>query len=295
MHDSVKAKSYIPEVYKGFAEMEAIVDAGDSILDIAESELRTLIDNQYIVLAHEDGVREWEDMLSIVANPDTEDLEFRRQRIINRVSSRLPFTKISLKQKLDSVIGAGNYILRIENDTYTIYLESSASNQIWHSEIMLTMHNMKPCNMLFVNTPLIGSSIKAQETIAYSEKINNYTLGSGFQLGMRPFETYKDEVIIKLANTASIGSEFLSGIASSAASIVASVLINDSVSITSFTTKSGTGDTVTISYNVTAQQASEITSVKLLNSAGKVLSSAIVYVPVSASVAMKHTILFKEG
>lgn len=295
MRDSIKAREYLPSIYDGFLEMESIIKTDDTLLDIAEAELRNLMDNQWILLAHEDGIKHWEQMLNIVPNLALEDLEFRRTRILNRVSSRVPFTKISLEQKLDSIIGIGNYVLTIDNNKYIIYLESSASNQIWYSEILLTMNNMKPCNMVFVNTPLVTGAIGVEETVNYSERLFNYKLGSGFQLGMRPFITIRDEVVVKLANTASAQAALLNSIASFTVGEIASVLINDSISITNFEIKSASNNLVTVSYIVTSSQASEVTNIKLRDSAGRVLTSAPVYVPITDSIIMKHTILVKEG
>lgn len=295
MPDTLKARSYVPNIYKDFVEMDAIVDSHDTLLDIAENELKHLIDNQWIISADENGVKQWEDILQIVADPATEDLEFRKERLINRISSRVPITKHSLKEKLDSIIGPENYILTIDNNEYIIYLESSASNQLWYSEILLTMNNMKPCNMMFVNTPYVNFGVSLAETINYSERIHNYTLGSGFQLGMRPFLTLRDGVVVKVESTRSIQSGFLRDIATFAASDIASVLINDSVAITDFETKESAENVATISYEVASSQASEITNVKLRNSSGAVLTSADVYVPVSSVALMKHTIIVKEG
>lgn len=295
MHDTIKAREYVPHLYKDFVEMDALIHADDTVLDIAEAEVRKLRNNQWLALADEDGIKQWEDMLQIVANPAEEDLEFRRQRLINRISSRIPFTKFSLEEKLDSIIGAGNYVLTIDNNQCIIYLESSASNQLWYTEILLTMNNMKPCNMLFINSPFVNFSVAAEETINYSEKINNYTLGSGFKLGMKPFVTYRDEVVVKLGNVKSIQPQLLTEMATFAAGDIASVLINDSVTITTFVIKEAASNVATISYDVSASQASEITNVKLRNAAGDVLSSANVYVPVSDVARMKHTITVKEG
>lgn len=295
MRDSIKARQYLPKVYDGFLEMETIMSVDDSLIDIAEDELKALIDNQWIMLAREDGIAQWEKMLNIIPDLSKEDLEFRRSRVLGRVSNRVPFTETSLKQKLDLIIGIGNYVLTIDNNEYIIYLESSASNQIWYSEMILTMNNMKPCNMLFVNTPFVSGGISVEETIKYSERIYNYTLGHDFKLGMRPFLSIKDEVVVKLANTASTQSALLNSLATFTAGEIASVLINESLLITDFEIKEASNNLVTVTYTVTLEQASEITSVKLRNSAGDVLTSASVYVPITGSILMKHTILVKEG
>lgn len=295
MHKSRKASSYVPAVYDGFSEMEKLIHADDVITDGAEAEVESLINNQWVTHADEKGIEEWEGILRITSNKATEDLEFRRDRILNRLYSKMPFTEAGLRKKLDSIIGADNYILTIDNNQYIIYLESSATNQVWYTETMMTVNNMKPCNMVFINKPFVNSFLKLEETIDYTSIISNYTLGSGFQLGMRPFATYIDEVVVKLASSRSISSKFTNNVAAFAASDVASVLINDTVKITNFSTKSAEGNIATVSYTVNPQQVSEITNVKLLDSSNSVLSSADVYVPMSGTVIMKHTILVKEG
>ena len=295
MHNTRKAKSYVPSVYEGFVEMEKIVDTGDKVIDEAEKQVASLLNNQWITQADEKGVEEWESILNIIASPGTEDLAFRRSRIINRLASRMPFTETTLRQKLDGIIGSGNYILTIDNNQYIIYLESSATNQSWHTETIMTINNMKPCNMVFINTPFVNAGLNMEETIDYTEIIYNYTLGSGFQLGMRPFTTYIDEVVVKLANSSSITDKFINSVATFAASDIAAVKINDKVTINTFEVKKAEGNTVTVSYNVSADQVTEITNVKLLDSSNNVLSAAAVYVPMTSAVIMKHTILVKEG
>lgn len=295
MHNTRKAKSYVPSVYEGFVEMEKIVDTGDKVIDEAEKQVASLLNNQWITHADEKGVEEWESILNIIASPGTEDLAFRRSRIINRLANRMPFTETTLRQKLDGIIGSGNYILTIDNNKYIIYLESSATNQSWHTETIMTINNMKPCNMVFINTPFVNAGLDMEETIDYTEIIYNYTLGSGFQLGMRPFTTYIDEVVVKLANSSSITNKFLNSVATFAANDIAAVKINDSVIINTFDVKAADGNSVTVSYNVNSGQVSEITNVKLLDSSNNVLSSADVYVPMTSAVIMKHTILVKEG
>ena len=42
--------------------------------------------NQYIPIADEDGIKVYEDQIGIIAKPATEDLAFRRRRLLNRYS-----------------------------------------------------------------------------------------------------------------------------------------------------------------------------------------------------------------
>lgn len=274
--------------------MEALISAEDVILDNAEIEKNNLQDNQFVLTANEYGIEQYENMLSIIPNPSTETLEFRRDRIINRLSMTPPFTFRFLKKKLDEIIGVGKWKAYIDFSNYTLYVESSANNQIWFEEIIITMSNLKPANIVFINQPLITQGLVLSEKISYSTMQYNYVLGVSWVLGAKPFLSYIDKGAIKLSNVSSLQSGLFNDVADFTASDIASVLINDSVTITAFVTKQASANIVDIEYNVLTSQVQAITNIKLKNSLGEVLSEAIVYVPLLEDVLMKHTITVKE-
>ncbi|HUM41494.1 MAG TPA: DUF2313 domain-containing protein [Fervidobacterium sp.] len=294
MRDSRKASSYIPQIYKGFTEMEALIAVEDNILDKAENEKKNLEDNQYVLTANEYGIEQYEDMLDIIPNPAVETLQFRRDRIINRLSMTPPFTFRFLKKKLDEIIGVGKWKAYIDFSTYTLYVESSANNQIWFEEILITMTNLKPANIVFINQPLITQGLVMSEEISYSTIQYNYVLGVSWVLGALPFLSYIDKGAIKLSNVSSLKDDLFQDVATFTASDIATVLLNDSLSISNFVTKQASANIVDIEYNVLASQIQTITNIKLKNSSGDVLSEAVVYVPLLEDVLMKHTITVKE-
>ncbi|MEG1803545.1 MAG: putative phage tail protein [Lachnospiraceae bacterium] len=294
MNNSRKCSSYVPQIYSGFVEMEELISAEDVILDNAEIEKNNLQNNQFVLTANEYGIEQYENMLSIIPNPSTETLEFRRDRIINRLSMTPPFTFRFLKKKLDEIIGVGKWKAYIDFSNYTLYVESSANNQIWFEEIIITMSNLKPANIVFINQPLITQGLVLSEKISYSTMQYNYVLGVSWVLGAKPFLSYIDKGAIKLSNVSSLQSGLFNDVADFTASDIASVLINDSVTITAFVTKQASANIVDIEYNVLTSQVQAITNIKLKNSSGEVLSEAIVYVPLLEDVLMKHTITVKE-
>ena len=78
--------------------------------------------------------------------------------------------------------------------------------------------------------------------------------------------------------------------------MIASVLINDTFSISSFDTKQVANNVITLEYIVaTGLGVDTITNVKLLDALDNVLTSATVYVPLVSDAVMKHTISIKEG
>lgn len=294
MSDSRKASSYVPQIYKGFTEMEDLIAVEDNILDEAENEKKNLEDNQYVLTANEYGIEQYEDMLDIIPNPAVETLQFRRDRIINRLSMTPPFTFRFLKKKLDEIIGVGKWKAYIDFSTYTLYVESSANSQIWFEEILITMTNLKPANIVFINQPLITQGLVMSEEISYNTTQYNYVLGVSWVLGAKPFLSYIDKGAIKLSNVSSLQSTLFNDVANFTASDIASVLLNDSVVISSFVTKQALANLVDIEYNVSTSQVRSITNIKLKNSSGEVLSEAVVYVPLLEDVLMKHTITVKE-
>ena len=274
--------------------MESLISSEDSILDNAEAAKKNLENNQFVLTANEYGIEQYENMLGIIPNPATETLQFRRDRIINRVSMTPPFTFRFLKKKLDEIIGVGKWKAYIDFSTYTLYVESSANNQIWFEEIIITMSNLKPANIVFINQPLITQGLVMSEEISYSTMQYNYVLGVSWVLGAKPFLSYIDKGAIKLSNVSSLQSSLFNDVANFTASDIASVLLNDSVVISSFVTKQASANLADIEYNVSASQVQSITNIKLKNSSGEVLSEAVVYVPLLEDVLMKHTITVKE-
>ena len=70
--------------------------------------------------------------------------------------------------------------------------------------------------------------------------------------------------------------------------------INQSISITSLT-KSVEDSTLTVTYMVEPSQTTAINQVELLDANNNVLTSSIVYVPVSSPVVVKHVLPIEEG
>ena len=101
-------RDYVPSIYKDVIEMEAIVDTNDQLLDTEESFLDDLENSQFIVTAPEHAISEYEKLLNIYPL-NTDSIEFRRIRIMNRLSMTPPFSLPYLKQKLNTIIGEGKY------------------------------------------------------------------------------------------------------------------------------------------------------------------------------------------
>lgn len=287
-------ESFVPVVYKDIVEMESIINSEEKIMDIARNEAITAFSNTFVVTADEAGIAVFEEMLKILAKPQTEDLEFRRQRILNRMSMSPPFTFRFLKKKLDEIIGENLWDAHIDFGNYTLYVESSAADQNWYSELEFTVNKVKPCNMVFTNVPRTAHGIRISEEISYEEKLWRYRLGS-WKLGHSPFSEVGGGGLAKMANIPSVQQALLNDTAHFVSSDISSVLINDAVEISDFRTNQVSDNQVSIEYIVTPEMTSAITDIKLRKGDGTVLTQSSVYVPVTQPVVSKHIITVKEG
>ena len=286
--------SFVPHIYKDVTEMDAIIDAEQRQLSSAQTEASQAFANTFVLTANYEGVEMFEMMLGIISDPTTESLEFRRQRVLNRITLAPPFTFRFLKKKLDDIIGKGAWNAYVDFNNYTLYVESSVVDQQWFNELRITINRIKPCNLVFINKPLITADVVANETIASAVKHYNYILGQ-WRLGQKPFVSIGAEEVVKLPNVKSINPNLLTDVATFSATDIVSVRLNGSVRLSNFITKAGQGAATVVEYEVKPSQATEITQIELLGTGDRVLTSSAVYIPVTEGAICKHTINFKEG
>lgn len=284
---------YIPTWYKPIEEYQQICQTETAQLETLAAAIYAVKENFYFQTMNLSGVEMWEDVLHIIPNPSTEDLDFRRARVLNRITTKPPFTLGFLYQKLDELIGPGEWTVTVDYANYTLYIESAAQNFNYSTEVAFTVNRIKPAHIVFVSSPLIKSGLLLSETISHGLRTYNYHMAS-WQLGLLPFATDTDLGVIKTPETPSIQEALLNGTAGFVMGDIASARINGTTAISAIS-KSQEGSTVTITYTVTEAMASSVSQVELLDSEGNVLTSSTVYIPVSGSVLMKHTIPVAEG
>lgn len=285
--------SLLPPWYREVLDYQQLCQTETSQFETLAQEITAVADNFFFQTMDLSGVEMWEKIFGIVPNPQTEDLEFRRYRVLNRITTKPPYTLGFLYQKLDELIGPGLWEVTVDYPNYTLYIESSAQNQNYATEVAFTINRIKPAHIVYVNTPFIQSGLLLSEQIERLIRTYNYKLGS-WSLGALPFATDGENEVVKLPETPSIQQALLTGVANFVSGDVASAQINGTISITSLN-KSVNANILTITYTVSNAQTTEITSVELLDADGNVLTSSQVYVPVQDSIVMKHTIPVNEG
>lgn len=290
---NIKLLDQLPPWYREVLDYQEMCQTEQAEIDALSAGINAVWSNFFLQTMDEGATSMWEAIFGITAIPG-EDLDFRRDRVINRISSRPPYTMAFLHSQLDRLLGAGNYTVTMDYPNYTLYIESAAENIGYSQELAITIGRIKPAHIVYISVPNIRSGLALSETISGAEETWNYRLGS-WALYSAPFLSILPEEVIKMPETPSIQAPLISGVASFVAGDIAGARINGTVTLSDIT-KTVENGTVTVTYDVTSAQANEITQVELLDTAGTALTSVSIYAAVgSDGIKMKHTIPIKEG
>ena len=137
--------SQLPDWFQQIPDFVELINAEQPSFDTVADEIIAIADNFYFQTMDASAVAQWEEIFEIVANPSTETLEFRQDRVLNRISTKPPFTLAFLYQKLDELIGPNQWTVTVDYPNYTLYIESSAQNQSYATEVAFTINRIKPC------------------------------------------------------------------------------------------------------------------------------------------------------
>lgn len=285
---------YWPEWFRRILDFQALCKTEGEELRAMAAAMGIVHQNLFVQTMDEDTTAEWEAILHIVPNPVTETLEFRRDRVRNRLSLRPPFTLTFLYQRLDALFGPGNWEVEVDYPNYTLYIEAAVEDQQYFSEMSVTMDIIKPCHIVYISRPRVAASFLVSESITRAIGQYNYILG-GWALGLLPFFSGDEEEVIKMAAQPSIQQSFLDQAASFVADDIKSVRINGEIVITALS-KSTVGNVASVGYRVLREQTQEVNLIELLDKTGAALTTSAVYVPIEEeTVAFRHAFIVKEG
>ena len=297
IHTNVDLLSLLPPWYREVLDYQAICMAEQPTFEEYQTAMQQVLDNFFPLTMDISAVEQWESALRILADPTVESLEFRRQRIINRISTKPPFTLPFLYNKLDELVGKGMWSVSIDYPGYTIYIERTAQSMNYTLELEWTINHIKPAHMAYVSRPYIDAVVAVAERVSYIPNDHstqyNYKLGT-WVLGDQPFVSPEGEVVAKPESTPSVKPPMLADAAEAIMQNVFAVRVNGSSVITALQ-KSVAGSQVQIIAAASQSIADVITKEELLDGLGNVLSSADVYIPVTSAVQLIYRITVREG
>lgn len=138
----------LPAYFKVVRDFQALMETEEIELSEFEGYVNKVYDNLFIQTADENTIAYHEKLLGIIVQAG-ETLEFRRARVLNRYNSVLPYTIVTLREKLDLLIGPGNYELRIDYGTYNLYVKIVAGEFGIMDEMTNMLVYMIPAHMAY--------------------------------------------------------------------------------------------------------------------------------------------------
>lgn len=286
---------YFPRYYEGILETDELIKVENDIWNNLYLLLNKAKNNQFIAYADEDGIYAYEQLFQIVADPETETLEERRFRLLNRIQTLSYYTMIYLRQKLDSLFGKNNYEVKMDYLNYTLYVKSNATNSFIYKESIATINKIKPANIVFINVPFIPTIIEVGEEIYQQKWWWNYILGGKWRVGQKPFISVQDLSKLKSEEVQSLTPLMLNKLKTFTGEEIQAVLINDTYKITSFVQKIITGGYLRIQYNIKNwKEIKLITNIKFLDGEDLILSNDSVYIPITLDTMIEHRINIRE-
>lgn len=284
---------YLPDWFKQIADFQEICATETEQFEALANAIHEVADNFFFQTMDEGAVSMWEQIFGIAPNPSVETLDFRRFRVLNRLSTKPPFTLGFLYQKLDELIGVGQWTVTVDYPNYTLYIESSSENQQYYTEVLYTINKIKPAHIVYINKPVTTSAMTIDESVELTDLVWNYKLGS-WALGVNPFATSTTKEVLVVPAQESIQQQLLNSTAASVVDIVASARVNGTVTISALTKETET-NTAVIQYTVTEEQAATVTQLELLDSNGNVLTASPVYVPITGQAVFTHKLPIEEA
>ncbi|SDT26293.1 hypothetical protein SAMN05444162_3597 [Paenibacillaceae bacterium GAS479] len=188
--------SRLPEFYGESREFKELLAAEDAEITAAESAVLRLLEDQFVMTAGQEALRRRERVLGILADEVVETLAFRRMRIVNRYSTKPPFTLRYLQDRLDYLAGPGRALAEVDLDDYVLTVSAAIQDASLFREVERTIQAVKPANLVYEQQTAVADTLLLRESVRYHPLARETRLGS-WKLGAIAFTTEGEEVIVK--------------------------------------------------------------------------------------------------
>lgn len=119
----MKVSDYLPKFYNKNTEMINIIySEEDELENKLKVELENVFKNTFAKVATEAGIENWEKLLNIELDSNRDNLEYRRNKVLTKLSTTVPLSYRWLEENLTSMVGANNFYIELHNNQYKIYI-----------------------------------------------------------------------------------------------------------------------------------------------------------------------------
>lgn len=175
----------LPFWFKPILEYIAIMKAWGFVLWMIEEGAGQVESNLFVQTADSDTLLQWERLMGITSAP-TDTLEFRRERILTRISQTVPFTYWHLKERLTELFG----------DQYELTINPEECKL----DILVTSGRYGAVTLL---NDLIYNNIPAHLNVTSNQEVNQFIVSNQY---IAAFLIKSLEKTIKIKGSTSDGS-----------------------------------------------------------------------------------------
>lgn len=122
----MKISDYAPKLYKNNIEMINIINSEEVEFENSiKKDISDTFKNTFAKTATETGIRRYEELLEIPLDENKDNLEYRRARILAKLSTSGVLTYRWLENNLLSLVGENNYQIMLDPKNYSLDINIS--------------------------------------------------------------------------------------------------------------------------------------------------------------------------
>lgn len=122
----MKVSDYVPKLYENCIEMNSIISSEEiEFENKLKPNLQKVFADNFAKIATETGIAKFEKLLNIQLDSNSDNLEYRRARVLAKLSATAPLTYRWLEDNLRNLVGENNYYIDLHPDEYSISISVS--------------------------------------------------------------------------------------------------------------------------------------------------------------------------
>ena len=147
MAKEVNLISYQSKIIQEIREFKVLSEIENSKLECVWQAVEDAINDQFATSLTDNGCKRWENIMEINAK-DTDDLDFRRFRILSKLNEQLPYTYRMLEIQLQTLCGDNGYKMILRNNEYTLVVKIALASKNKYSDVESTLRKYVPANIV---------------------------------------------------------------------------------------------------------------------------------------------------
>lgn len=181
MARKIKVERYYPSVIANAKEFTDIANSENPEFELLAQSLYKWFLNGFVYDLDKDGAERWEDMLSITPKA-IDTLKQRKQRILARLNTMLPYTHRRLIEMLDGIYGVKTLEVNLDYQNYWLYIDIPKNLYYKIQELLTYLRAIVPANLGigFTNTTKINQPTYLGGIIQ-QVKTHNIKASTGFK------------------------------------------------------------------------------------------------------------------